>query len=203
MLKKILIGIIVLVAIFIGVVMMQPSIYHVERTSRINAPAEVVWTQISDFEQWKAWNPWQKADPSQKVTVSGDAGTVGHSSHWEGEKTGKGTMTISDATEPRRLAIDLEFAEPMQSQAQTALEIVPQGDAVDVTWSIDGANDFMGKFFGLVMGMEDMIGSAYEEGLAGLKVIAEENATKLAPAPAPDAVEAGAAAAGEAAPAAQ
>ena len=187
MLKKILIGLLAIVAAFMVVVMMRPGNYHVERAVRINAPAEIVWAQISDFERWKAWNPWQKADPDQIVTVSGNAGAVGHSSHWKGEKTGEGTMTISEATPPDRLVIDLEFNEPMQSQAKTALYVVPQGDAVEVTWSIDGENDFMGKFFGLVMGMEDMIGSAYEEGLADLKRIAEEKAMAQAPAgdPAP------------------
>ena len=203
MLKKILVGIVLLVAVFIVIMMMQPSNYHVERTARINAPAEIVWTQISDFEHWKAWNPWQKLDPEQRITISGDAGTVGHSSHWAGENTGKGTMTISEATEPSRLVINLDFDEPMESQAQTTLDVDPQGDAVDVTWSIDGANDFMGKFFGLVMGMEDMIGSAYESGLADLKLIAEENAEKLAEAQTPDAADTGAASVGETAPAAQ
>lgn len=90
-------------------------------------------------------------------------------------------MTISEATPPDRLVIDLEFNEPMQSQAKSALYVLPQDDAVEVTWSIDGENDFMGKFFGLVMGMEDMIGSAYEDGLADLKRIAEEKAMEQAP----------------------
>ena len=38
----------------------------------------------------------------------------------------------------------------------------------------------MGKLFGLLMGMEEMIGSAYEDSLANLKPIAEENAQKQA-----------------------
>ena len=43
---------------------------------------------------------------------------------------------------------------------------------------MNGENDFMGKLFGLIMGREDMIGSAYEQSLADLKTIAESNAKK-------------------------
>ncbi len=173
MLKKILTGIVALVVLFVVVVMMQPSTYHIERSTQINAPAEVVWAELSDFNRWRGWNPWQKSDPEQKITITGTPAAVGHSSRWDGEKTGKGTMTISETAEPTRLMIRLHFAEPMESQANTAFEIEPLGEGVKVTWSMDGENDFMGKLFDLIMGIEDMIGSAYEAGLADLKTIAE------------------------------
>ena len=57
------------------------------------------------------------------ITVSGEPGRVGHSSRWDGETTGKGTMTISDAAKPTRLVIKLDFAEPIQSQADTTFTI--------------------------------------------------------------------------------
>jgi hypothetical protein len=85
-------------------------------------------------------------------------------------------MTISEATKPTHVAIKLEFVEPMESTADTAIAIAPQGDGVTVTWSMGGENDFMGKLFDLLMDMETMIGSAYETGLADLKTIAESRA---------------------------
>lgn len=189
MLKKILIVLAVLVVGFIVVVMVQPGSYHVERTTQIEAPAEVVWAEVSDFGKWKNWSHWHKSDPEQKVTLSGEPGTVGHKSSWVGEKTGTGTMTITAADKPTHLAIGLEFVEPMKSTADTAMKLVSKGDAVEVTWSMGGENGFMGKFFGLVMGgMDGMIGTAYAEGLANIKEIAEANAAKVAAAePEPEA----------------
>ena len=178
MLKKILIGAVALIAVFLVVVGMQPSEYRVERTTMINAPAEAVWAEFSDFSHWKNWSHWEKSDPSQKTTITGEPGTVGHKTVWSGEKTGKGSMTITEATKPTSANIKLVFDEPMASEATTQMTVEAKGEAVAVTWSMDGKNDFMGKFFGLVMGMEDMIGQAYEDSLVNLKQIAEENAKK-------------------------
>ena len=62
MLKKILIGFAALILIFLVVVMAQPATYHVDRAVMINAPAEVVWAEMSDFNQWSGWSPWAKSD---------------------------------------------------------------------------------------------------------------------------------------------
>ena len=178
MFKKILLGLALALVALIAVVAMQPSAYHVERSIEISAPADVVWKEVSDFNQWPEWNPWQKSDPRQTVTIAGTPGAVGHSSRWDGETSGKGSMTIREVEMPNRLAIDLKFDEPMSSEAGTTFTIAPSGPNVQVTWAMDGENDFVGKFFGLVMGVTDMVGSAYEQGLADLKKIAEANASK-------------------------
>jgi len=78
--------------------------------------------QVADFGHWNNWSHWERSDPRQKTTITGDPGVVGHKTVW------------------------------------------------------DGKNDFMGKFFGLVMGMEGMIGKAYENSLANLKQVAEADA---------------------------
>ena len=183
MLKKILIGLAALVAVIAIVVMLQPDTYHVERSIRINAPAEAVWRQVSDFNRWKEWNPWEKSEPDQQTTISGTPGSVGHASRWKGEQTGEGTMTIRTVDEPNRVDIALDFKAPMEASADTTIAIEPRKEAVEVTWSIDGSNDFMGKMFGLLMDMEGMIGTAYEQGLADLKVIAEQDAAQGTDAP--------------------
>ncbi len=180
MVKKVLIGVAALIVVFLVVVMLQPSKYHVERSAEINAPADVVWAEVSNFEQWKGWSHWEKSDPSQKTTITGEPGTVGHKTIWDGEKTGQGTMTITKAEAPNQLGIRLQFKTPMESEAATVFDIAGKGSNVEITWSLDGENRFMGKLFGLLMGMEDMIGSAYEDSLANLKTLVEENAKKQA-----------------------
>ena len=180
MLKKILIGFAALILIFLVVVMAQPATYHVDRAVMINAPAEVVWAETSDFNQWSGWSPWAKSDPTQKETVAGEPGTVGHTMSWEGEKTGKGTMTLREVDKPTRVAIDILFYTPVESRADTAFEIIAKEDTVEVTWSVDGENGFVGKFFDLLMGIEDMIGESYDQGLADLKAVSEEKAKKQA-----------------------
>jgi hypothetical protein len=180
MLKKALLALAVLVIGFVAVVAMQPSTYHVERTAMIDAKADAVWTTVADFKKWREWDPWQGSDPTQKTEISGEWGEVGHTSKWKGEKTGEGTMTISAADMFKRVDIKLEFRVPMESTADTAIILVEKGDATEVTWTMDGNADFMGKLFGLLMGIEDQIGSDYERGLKNLNGAAQKTAKELA-----------------------
>ena len=176
MLKKILIAAAAIVVVFLVVVFLQPSTYHVERSKLIDAPAEMVWAQISDFENWKAWNPWQRMEPDQTIVLAGEPGGLGHSSSWKGEKTGEGKMTIVETARPTHLGIELEFLAPMHNTAESAFDLTPQDAGVNVTWSMNGNNGFIGKMFGLFMSMDDMIGTSYDQGLADLKAIVERQA---------------------------
>jgi hypothetical protein len=175
-LKKLLIGLLVLTALGAAYVATRPAAYHVERSVTINAPADVVWANVSDFNQWHAWNPWQKSDLAQTVTIAGAKGSPGHSSAWDGEKTGKGIMTVLKADAPSQLTIKLEFEVPMESVAMTQFAFSPKGSGVKVTWSMDGENDFVGKAFDVLMDVENMIGKSYDSGLSNLKSIAEAKA---------------------------
>lgn len=72
MIKKILLGlvivVVVLVVVFLCIVALQPAHYRVERSATINAPATVVFAQVNDFHKWEAWSPWAKLDPAMKQT---------------------------------------------------------------------------------------------------------------------------------------
>jgi len=180
MLKKILIGLAVLITLFVVIVAAQPSDYHVERSLEVNAPADVVWEQVSDFGAWKAWSPWHKMDPDQKTSITGTAGMVGHRSSWDGEKTGKGSQEVVTADKPTHLGMRLVMLEPMPDEAKTGFRLESAEDTTKVTWYIDGNNSFVKKFFALVMGMDTMLGEMFDQGLADLKPIVEMKAKEQA-----------------------
>jgi hypothetical protein len=181
MAKKILIGIVAVVAIFLGVVAMQPAQLDVARSATFEAPPAVVYAHVSDLKKFGAWSPWEKLDPNMKKTFEGEAGTPGHSMAWAGnDDVGKGKMTITAAEAHKAVKMDLEFIEPFPSKAQTALTLEPAGQGTKLTWAMSSENDFMGKAFGLLMDMEGMIGGDYEKGLAALKPIVEKDATEIA-----------------------
>ena len=71
MLKKILIALAVIVVVFVAVVAMQPSEFHVVRTATMSAPAPAVFAQVNDFHNWEAWSPWAKRDPAMKKAYEG------------------------------------------------------------------------------------------------------------------------------------
>jgi hypothetical protein len=138
------------------------------------APAEEVFAQVNDFHNWEGWSPWLDLDPNAKTTFEGPSSGEGAIFRWAGnENVGEGSMTITDSRPHELVRIDLHFLKPMEGTATCAFTLRPEGDQTSVTWSMDGENDFAGKAMCLVMDMDEMIGSKYEEGLARMKAIVE------------------------------
>jgi Polyketide cyclase / dehydrase and lipid transport len=187
MVKKVLIALAGLVAIFLGYVATRPDTYHVERSTKIAAPADIIFAQVSDFAAFGAWSPWAKRDPAMKLTISTPSAGVGASYAWEGNKeVGKGKMTLTESQPPTLTKERLEFLEPFPSIADTGFKIKPEGaGAASVTWYMDGKSNFMGKVMSVFMNMDQMIGKDFEEGLSNLKRISEAKAAAAVTAAAP------------------
>jgi len=180
MLKKILGGLAVVLAVFLVIVATRPAHYHVERTVAIEAPAEVIYAELDDLRKWSAWSPWEKIDPNMKKTYEGPEHGVGASYTWQGNSdVGKGKMTVESAEPPRHVRYKLEFKEPMEGVAHADMKIEKIGDKANkLTWGMDGDNNFVGKLFGMFMDMDKMIGEQFEKGLSELKGVAEAEAEK-------------------------
>ena len=177
--KKILLGLVVVLAILVGVIATRPANFHIERTATIAAPADVVYAQINNFHQWAAWSPWDKLDPQMKRTFEGPAAGSGAGYSWVGnDKVGEGRMTITDSKANEKVTIKLEFIKPFAATDTTEFAFRPSGSNTAVTWSMTGENNFMAKAMSLVMNMEKMIGPDFEKGLASIKEISEAEAKK-------------------------
>ncbi len=180
MLKKILIGVAVLLVGLCGVIAAQPSTYRVERSTSIAAPPSVAFAQINDFHKW-TWSPWDKLDPNQKRTYEGAESGVGAKYHWAGnDDVGEGRMEITESRENERVAIRLEFIRPFPSTSSVDFTVSADGEGSKVVWGMDGTNDFMGKAFCLFVDMDKMLGADFEKGLAAMKTQSEDAAKALA-----------------------
>src|SRR5262245_38310569 len=110
MFKKILIGLAALIVIFVVVVALQPSHYHVERKATIAAPPATVFAQVNDFHKWDAWSPWAKLDPAMKTTFEGPPSGKGAVYAWTGnDKVGEGRMTLTESRPSELINIKLDF----------------------------------------------------------------------------------------------
>jgi uncharacterized protein YndB with AHSA1/START domain len=170
MLKRILIGIAVIVAAFAAFVASRPSTYKVERSLVVDAPPAAVFQRVVDFRKWEGWSPWAKLDPSMKVDFAGPESGVGAIYHWKGnDKVGEGRMTITGATADRQIQVKLEFLKPWAQTSLTQFTFAPEPDGTKVTWSMTGQHDFIGKLFSVFMDMDGMVGPDFEKGLKALK----------------------------------
>lgn len=167
-LKIILYSIGVLALLFILLGILGPKNYHVERSKVLNASADVVWNEISHFNNWPRWSPWQEKDPGVKNTFEGTDGTVGSVMKWEGDKnkTGTGQMVIT-AVEPNKMInYDLSFVVPweMSSKGYFMLEET-ESKQTKVTWADEGDIPFMQRPMMFFANMDNFIGPDFERGL--------------------------------------
>lgn len=157
---------------------MADDTYTVERSQSVNAPPVRVYEQIADFHHWRNWSPWEGLDPELRRTYSGpDAGT-GAKYAWSGNrKAGQGRMTITDASEPSSVRIDLVFEKPVKARNDTSFTITPDGSGSRVTWSMTGKRTLATKVMGVFKSMDAFLGPDFEKGLARLKTAAESSAS--------------------------
>ena len=174
MIKKILIGLAVVIVVFIVLVALQSSHYRVERSATMNAPASVVFAQVNDFHKWNAWSPWEKIDPAMKKTFDGAPAGTGAGYAWVGNsEVGEGRMTITESHPSDLIKIKLEFLKPFAATSDTVFTFKPEGNQTKVTWTMDGDKNFIAKAFHMFMNIDKMVGGDFEKGLAQMKTVAE------------------------------
>jgi hypothetical protein len=97
MLKKILLGLVALIAATLAYAALQPATYRVERSATIAATPAVLFDYFNNHKKFNEWNPWAKMDPEAKNTYSGPEAGVGAIAEWDGSKVGKGRATITES----------------------------------------------------------------------------------------------------------
>jgi len=174
MLKKISMGLILVIVVIVGLALTQPDSFKVQRSATIKAPPEKVMAYLNDFHQWPAWSPWEKLDPDMQRTFEGSASGKGAVYAWKGnDDVGQGRMEILESA-PTQLDIKLDFIKPFASSNRTEFALQGQGDSTQVTWTMTGPSQFVTKVMGVFFSMDKMIGKDFEKGLAQLKMAAEK-----------------------------
>ncbi len=172
--KKILIVLLVVVAAFLGYAATRPDTFEVSRSAVIKAPPQRVFDIVNDFHQFAQWSPWQHLDPNMQQTFSGPQNGIGSAIAWSGnDKAGQGSMKITEAQAPAKIAVQLDFIKPFASTNTVDFAFAPEGDGTKVTWTMRGNSSFGVKVMSVFMSMDKTIGPDFERGLANLKTVAE------------------------------
>ncbi len=170
MLKKILLILAAAIVLFLVVAAFQPADFRISRKAVIPAPPAAVFAQINDFHKWQAWSPWAKLDPNAKNSFEGPESGVGSKFSWSGNnEVGEGSMKITSSKPGESVVMDLVFTKPFAATNLTEFTIKPEGAGTEVTWTMSGKNNFVGKAMGLIINCDKMVGTKFEEGFANLK----------------------------------
>jgi len=170
--KKILIGVSAVVVLLLVTVALQPAEFRCERSAKLPAPPSVVFAQVNNFQNWRAWSPWEPVDPGLTRTYDGPSSGVGSTYSWIGNaEVGEGRMTIIESRPSELIRIRLEFFKPFAATNLTEFTFKPEGDETLMTWTMTGTNGFCGKAMCMLMDMDQMVGSQFEQGLDNLKSV--------------------------------
>ena len=170
MLKKILIGLAILIVAFVIVVATRPSDFSVTRSTVIPSSPSLVFPYVNDLQKFQTWSPWAKIDPNCKTTFEGPVAGPGAKFSWAGNsEVGEGNMTITESKPTDFVRMKLHFVKPMEGDCDTEFTLKPDGEGTHITWTMTGKNNFIGKAIGLFMNCEKMCGDQFEQGFANLK----------------------------------
>lgn len=148
---------------------MAPTPYTVTRSAETTASADAVFALVADFHRWTAWSPWERNDPDVERTYGGADSGEGATYGWSGNrKAGRGTMTITEAERPGRVAIDLRFEKPFSAESTVVFTIVETESSTTVDWTMAGHSTGFATLFAKVVPMDKLIGKDFERGLSAL-----------------------------------
>lgn len=180
-LKRIGLGLLILIAILCIYVAFLPSTFKVERSILVNASEDVVWNGINKLENFKLWNPWLLRDTATETTISGNDGEIGATFAWNSKsnEVGSGQMTISSVEAMKRSDYALKFLKPFESSSNVSMSMEKAEGGFKVTWTMSGEQGFLEKLIMLAMGgMDGAVGKDFEAGLQNLKKMCENGTIK-------------------------
>src|SRR5260370_19496136 len=135
--------------LFIVVVAMQSYTFSVSRSTSVAASSEIVFEQVNDWHKWQAWSPWAKLDQNAKILYEGPVAGTGAAFAWSGNmQVGQGRMTVTESRANEAVRFKLDFAKPMKSTNIAEFAFTPDWDQKDVTWTMYGKKNFVGRAMG-------------------------------------------------------
>ena len=176
-LKRIIIGIVVLAAVLVVIAYFLPRNVSVSRSIEIAAPPAAIYPLVSDLRKMNSWSPWAERDPDAEYTFTGPAEGVGQTMNWKSDNpnVGSGSQTITMLEPDSAVQTALDFGP--EGTAAASFNLVPDGQTTKVTWGFNtdlGLNP-VSRYFGLMF--DGWIGPDYEQGLANLKELSESDAS--------------------------
>lgn len=173
MLKTIALIVVVAIAAVLIFATTKPDSFSLQRSATIDASPDKLFALISDVKAFNTWNPFALKDPESKLSYGDKTIGPGAAYAWQGGSSGAGRMEIIEAQAPSKVAMRLDFEQPMKTTNRIEFTLVPRDSSTEVTWAMSGPMPYLSKLITTFVSMDKMVGSEFESGLANLKKAAE------------------------------
>lgn len=172
MILKIVIGVVVALAVFLGYVSTRDGNFRYERSGLINASAEKIFPYISQFKLGSQWSPYEKGLEMPK-TYGGTEGQVGSWMEFGPSKSGSGRLEILELVPNQTVKLSLHMTAPFDAKNIVIYTLTSESEGTRFTWAMQGDGGFMGKLMTTLIDCEKMVGGQFTEGINNLKILIE------------------------------
>lgn len=153
-----------------------PSTVRISRVVEINAPAEKIYSTISDVTKWKEWMPWSGADSLFSIQINSTPDKINSSYSWtvKNDIFKKGKIIIKELS-AEEIITENELSGYNISPGSIKMHKDSSASFVLVEWKIKVALKWYpwSKLKGILL--DKIYGPVLENGLARLKAVCEEN----------------------------
>ena len=180
MLKKILIGLVVILAIAAIALKFMPTQFGYSDSIQIDATPAQVWQHTNSLRSMDTWSPWVAKDPNSKITLTGEDGAIGSKNCWDSEvkEVGKGCQWITEIEENKHLGTGMKFERPNEGDGTAYVDLEESEGGTKVTWGFTGEMPWPMNFMVPMInsGMEEQMEPDWGNGLKKLKELSEASA---------------------------
>jgi len=166
---------IILVLVVIGVIL--PSSYHVERTTIIHQSNKSIFPYLNRLQKWPSWTALNvNKDYSLELNYFGSNQGIGSGMTYQGDKLGKGTITIIDNEMDDHVTFSLLINNRFNTTGNIQIKQNSDSTAL-VTLTLDGDVGFHLPNRFIILLMDNIAGSLFQESLNRLKMMVEMKKT--------------------------
>lgn len=179
---KITLGVLVVIIMVIIIIgLFLPSEVIVERSVTIHGQPSGIHPYVDDFRNWSGWTAWAKKDTNITNTYEGPETGAGSIYKWSGnEEVGSGMLTMTKSDSNQGVWYDMSM-EDGQFLSKGSITYKPIGDSTAVTWGYqaDVGGNIIFKY--VMVFFKPYIEHDFDEGLQGLKELAESDSALAEP----------------------
>jgi len=172
MVLKIIIGVVVVLAVFLGYVSTRSGQFRYERSGVIKASPEKIFPYISQFKLGGQWSPYEKGIEMPK-NFGGTEGQVGSWMEFGPSKSGSGRLEILELVPNQSVKLSLHMTAPFEAKNIVIYTLTPEAEGTRFTWAMEGNGGFMGKLMTTIIDCEKMVAGQFLDGINNLKILIE------------------------------
>jgi uncharacterized protein YndB with AHSA1/START domain len=176
MFKKIIIGILAVIAVFFVYAFFQPDTYVFYRSLNIQSPPQHVFNLVNDFHNWSQWFvPQYNNDLEASKRYKGNEKGKG-SIYLMNDKSRniEGRMEIIESDLPNRIIVRIDSTRPFKNHHEFEFTFKNENNLTNVTYLMRHTNTYLAKLIHSFVSVDTMFGKNFEDSLLNMKHIIEK-----------------------------